>query len=268
MQIEGGSPFLISTNGECAPHLLNKTVAADICSTRESIDKLQKWLGSTALNPKKIIEEAKAKSGCESESCLYTRVPTLDKKDLEIRFTPRGPWNSTQWLSNDNIDDVLAAYNVKFPRFKHIEFQMRDFKAVGDELGKLDWCDLAKNYDCLGCVLNTDVTGGPGEHWTAFFVDFIRGTVEYFDSAAQTPHAEFTDLIVTTAHGLSECSGKKFVDEAVVQLEHQKENTECGVYSLYYIISRIHGVPFSRFRKSRVPDSDMILFRQFLFRHL
>jgi Ulp1 family protease len=144
---------------------------------------------------------------------------------------------------------------------------MRDFKLQGGELANLDWKTLSQKYDHLGCVLNTDVSGGPGEHWTAIFIDFKNGTVEYFDSAAQIPHKEFSDFIIETAHELTKLTSKKYTDVLVTKIEHQKENTECGVYSLYYILSRLHGVKYSAFEFKRVPDDMMVDFRKFLFRH-
>lgn len=257
------SPFIIPLN-ECAPQI--KMVAQNICSTTENLDKLKKWLQITG-GPQKIIDQAKAKSGCTSESCLYKTVSVLADSDLDARFKKTGPWNSTEWLSNEDIDqNVLQDYEKKFPRFKHIEFQMRDFESRRGELAKLNWLELAKHYDCLACALNTDRSGGAGEHWTAFYVDFIGGTVEYFDSAGQKPLKEFSDFAIETAHTLS-AGGKKFRDEMVTKIEHQRENTECGVYTLYYILCRLHGTPFKSFEFKRVPDDMMVEFRKYLWRH-
>jgi hypothetical protein len=199
---------------------------------------------------------------------LYKKIPTLDKSQLDERFNPEGPWNSVKWLSNTDIDQVLEKYAEKFPRFKHMHFEMRDFVARGGDLARVDWADMAKKYDYLGCVLNTDLTGGSGEHWTAIFVDFKRGTVEYFDSAGVTPpHCEFTDFVVDTAHKLTEATGRQFRDVLVTKIVHQLDNTECGVYSLYYILSRLHGVKHEAFEYKRVPDDVMVDFRRFLFRN-
>lgn len=263
MTDSGKSPFIIPLN-ECAPHI--KMVHTNICSSSENIEKLKNWL-QTSGPPKKIIEEAKAKTNCNSESCLYKKVDVLSVDDLEERFKKEGPWNSTAWLSNEDIDEnVLEQWTKKFPRFKHITFQMRDFESRKSELARLNWLELAKEYDSLGCALNTDRTGGPGEHWTAFYVDFKNHTVEYFDSGGTTPLKEFSDFAINTADILSE-SGKKYTDEIVCKIEHQKENTECGVYTLYYILSRLHGVPFKAFEFKRVPDDMMVEFRKYLWRH-
>jgi hypothetical protein len=44
------------------------------------------------------------------------------------------------------------------------------------------------------------------------------------------------------------------------------DNSSCGPYSLYYIISRLEGVSSDAFQKNRIPDHKMWEFRKILFR--
>jgi len=46
---------------------------------------------------------------------------------------------------------------------------------------------------------------------------------------------------------------------------HQRGDTECGVYSLYYIRQRLEGTPARWFATDTVPDDAMIKFRKHLF---
>lgn len=258
----GDSHALVKVvQGECAPNVT--TLAPGVCSDRESLDQLRTALKIMATQPQAIVAEAEKKTGCSSESCALKKAGVK----VDERFRPEGPWKSTTWLSNQDIDDVLDQYAKKFPEFKHVEFQMRDFESQGGELARVPWCDVAKQYTSLGCVINTDLSSGSGEHWTPIFVDFPGGTVEYFDSAGQEPHKEFSSFIIKVAHTLSQCTGRKFRDVCLTNVEHQKENTECGVYSLYYILSRLHRVGYKAFEFKRVPDDMMVLFRQSIFRH-
>jgi len=250
--------------GECAPNI---TAIDGVCSDQATLNKLRDQLKIMATQPKAIIKEAGQKLGCTSESCALAKAGLID----EARFHPEGPYKSTKWLSNTDIDSVLEQYTKKFPRFKHVDFHMRDFALQGGELMKL--CEpeyvkqLIKNYDTLGCVLNTDLSSGSGEHWTPLFIDFKEGTVEYFDSAGQPPHREFTEFIIKVAANLGRVTGRQFRDIAITKIEHQMKNTECGVYSLYYIISRLYGVKHTAFEFKRIPDNMMELFRASLFRN-
>lgn len=51
----------------------------------------------------------------------------------------------------------------------------------------------------------------------------------------------------------------------VCKIRQQQSRTECGVYSLFYIWSRLNGVPYSYFEETPVPDQLMFEFRQHLF---
>ena len=245
---------------ECSPAI--KQIEIGICSSNEMIQKFKKWLDIESNNktPKEIIKEVNSKTGCSSESCSVAKIIP---EELDNRFNPLGPWNSTNWLSNTNIDKVFNLYKKKIHGFVPISFQMRDFaKSPNSELANFDFLGAKKSgIKYVACALNTDWSSGSGEHWVSFFVDFPNKTVEYFDSAGQTPHPEFTQLLVDTASKLS------FIDDCITTIQHQTQNTECGVYTLFYILSRLHGVPSKKFRGRRIPDDLMVAFRKFLFRH-
>ena len=49
-------------------------------------------------------------------------------------------------------------------------------------------------------------------------------------------------------------------------IEHQRGNTECGMYSLYLIIQLLTGKhDYEYFMKNRIPDKDMQLLRKEYF---
>lgn len=47
---------------------------------------------------------------------------------------------------------------------------------------------------------------------------------------------------------------------------HQRENTECGIYSMYFISSLLDGKRFNDFLGRRIPDSEMEQYRKRFFR--
>lgn len=249
---------------ECSPHIKHNK---GVCSSSESIEIMKQWLNIDINDPKKIVELAKEKTDCNSESCLYKKM-NLSPEDLKERFNPQGPYNSTNWLNNTNIDQVLEKYTYKFPHFKCVQYQMIDFKKMNTELNNVNWQDLLnKKVESFACIVNTDVSTGPGQHWVALFIDFQQFTVEYFDSAGQDPQPEILEFLIETSSELSNLSKKKWKDICVTKLQHQLENTECGVYSLFYIICRLHDIPYRFFEHTRVPDEEMEAFRKSLYRH-
>jgi hypothetical protein len=255
------------TKDECSPLVAD---GEGVCSSNYTINKIRQWLQLPENTPpKKVMEEAMEKTQCTSEACVIQSpmIEELPKKEI-LRFKPQGPKNNTQWLSNSNIDNVLALIAAQNPSFKHVTFQFIDFQSYGGELAKLDWEGIVKKYKNLGCVINTDHKGNPGKHWICVFVDLVGGTVEYFDSAGQGVPAEIIKWMTETAIELSRITGRKFKDVIVTTMEHQRGETECGVYTLFYISARRAGVPFGFFEHTRVPDQDMEEFREYLFRNV
>ena len=213
--------------------------------------------------------------------------------ELDRRFKTEGPRNSTHLLSNFNIDGVLQEWAVTFPEFYNYNFNMMDFEVVGGSLARTDVAGILEGRESqnlgkmggliqrpcntFGCVLNTDVSTGHGKHWVAVFGD-CRGegewTVEYFNSAGNAPPGPVTRWLENSAARLMEyrmAHPRKFgVGEVtsipLTDIRHQDSQTECGLYTLYYIRRRLEGAPLSEFRSARIPDNAMVEFRKHIFR--
>lgn len=88
-------------------------------------------------------------------------------------------------------------------------------------------------------------------------------TIEYFNSSGRPPPRQVIQWMERQADFLKRSGA---VDTVVVtSLAHQRSKTECGLYALYYIRSRLEGRPWRAFRSARVPDKDMEAFRQHVF---
>ena len=126
---------------------------------------------------------------------------------------------------------------------------------------------------CMGVVLNTDIHTNGGKHWFALFFDFRNQnkiTLEYFNSSGNMPMEEVHDYLVRfqrkvlKAYPQSECN-----IERVSSVQIQNSQTECGVYSCYFVISRAEGISVNEFRNlchKGIPDSLMIEYRKHMFR--
>ena len=68
--------------------------------------------------------------------------------------------------------------------------------------------------------------------------------------------------------GARDASTPLAVSRAVTSVAHQRSQTECGPYSLYYIRRRLEGAPVETFTdpKVRISDEAMEEFRRYLFR--
>ncbi len=267
---------------ECAH---DKTQAA-ICSPKSAIRKLSKFTGVDGPN-EKILEAAKKKTSCKTEACIYKNkeVQNFISNDevteiLKEHFKPSGPAFSTEWLSNYNIDDVLDQFSKKHKSFYHVYFQMRDFeknklkpseKANPEMLHRsLADIDFAKQIKegtrSFGCVLNTDLSSGSGQHWFCLFGDFRKQPyqLEYFNSAGDAPLDEVQVWLDKTKHQIMKDTGKP-VKLVICRTHHQRDGHSCGPYSLFYIVNRLKGVPSEAFNKDIGGDARMLKWRKELF---
>ena len=264
--------------GECAFFIENN----DLCFSSEIKGKLKKIVDNLTENKvesdKKAVDFLKKKFNCNNESCLLQKSEIkreigddVAKKELERRFKPSGPWDSTQWFSNFNIDEVLEQFTKKYKsnNFLHIPFQMRDFESIGTELATVDLSEKYKaGMGCFGVVLNTDKSTGRGQHWFCIFGDFRKEpfTIEYFNSSGSAPLNEVQIWMKKTKNRLQKNLRKPINDIIVSRIRHQTDNHSCGSYSIYYILSRLENIPKEYFKSNRVCDKLMHKFRSSIFR--
>lgn len=153
----------------------------------------------------------------------------------------------------------------------------------------------------IATVFNLDCASGGGFHWTSLFIDMSKlkstgkATVEYFDSVGDhgvvgqrgprlDPPVHNNKKFKEHRGGYGSCSrveipqflellkeelvsmGAKDAQVVRNDYAHQKGDTECGVYALYFITQRLKGVPFDEFIINEMTDSDMNRLRKFFFR--
>ncbi len=289
--------FKDQINNECGFH-----VSGDICIDGETLRKLERLVideepvtGIISTNsdgeptyhtepatspPEMIVNKLKRKYNCDSELCVLGRreietilTPAEIRSIMHNRFKPVGPRDTTDWLSNEDIDSVLHQIHNKYMdtdnQFFHIPFQMRDFAKTRTELATLNFPqEYRKKYRTFGTVVNTDYSDGKGIHWFALFGDFRTKpyTIEYFNSSGESPLDEILMWMNDAAADWTQELKTPVKTVIASTLVHQRDNHSCGPYSLYYIISRLEGVPSSEFGRVRIKDNTMHLFRKYLFR--
>lgn len=311
------SPLKSNTAPDECAHNPNRK-PGEPCSSPAVIETIADFLSATdRSSTDRSATERSAKSGagaapiesvaellqCDSESCVvqhpkiraHARKMGTDEQiaeDLETRFKPPGPRNTTQLTSNFDLDAVLRQWaNTEFPDFFPYPFAMIDFAETGGSLATIDPADVIRGSvpvsiglsrratdrrpcKVMGCVINTDYSTGPGKHWVAVCIDARpAGTaqdpwrVEFFNSSGNPPPPQVARWMEKTRDHLEREFNVKVVDEAVSRLRHQKSRTECGLYSLYFLRRRCEGAPASEFRKTEIPDAAMTEFRKHVFRH-
>lgn len=234
-----------------------------------------------STNPKTIWEKLRLNmdSVCDSERCWLRQQFTnnkLGKELLSTTFAPKAPdkWkiNQKEWLNSMDITNVMRQWEHKYHDFIFIGPSPIDFDHVLSH-GECVWNELcnfclhkiiARGKSKIGIVFNTDPHNLPGAHWVAMFIDINRKFVFYFDSVGDKMPNEihqFGKRVVAQAAELG--ITMDFVSNYKVQ--HQKGNTECGIYTIYMITQLLEGKNYTYFMNSRISDKEMLDLRSFYF---
>lgn len=275
------------TDNECS-----HDVDDNICSRGPMIQNMREFYKmksgmSAPGKPEGVVKELGDLLGVNTELQILNhpefkrfagRGVDIEKQE---RFLPKGPKNTTALLDNFNIDDTLEQLARKYNRnsnhkfkFYHCPFQMIDFEKTKSELSRLSIKSLyEEGYNSFGCVLNTDVSTGPGKHWFCIFWDGSgAGTkedpwvMEYFNSSGNYPREPVHDWIYSKIAEASRELNKKMVLCIATKYQIQNDRHSCGVYCLAYIYYRLHGKPRGWFIEEGLDDKDMLEFRKKLFR--
>lgn len=263
-----------------------------ICSQKEEIELMKNYLKAEynmtippetssaevlkiLMNKLNIHDELKLWQNSDFSNYVGERTAI---KVVNKIFKPEGPCNSTRLLDNYNIDNSLEQWSQNgiemFKKnFYHVPFQMIDFAKTNSELARLRIDDLIKKgYDCFGVILNTDISSGRGLHWFCIYGDLQhKGTkddpiaLEFFNSSGNPPVLEVEIWMRKVVRDLQAAGITCKIIRSIPQ-RIQFSNTECGVFSLIYILSRLENKPTNWFYNVKADDKDMIRYRQVLFR--
>jgi hypothetical protein len=243
----------------CSPHSNIHKINPETCLTPDAIKKIKTNYNEknpksaiTIDNPQNVFKSLKQKLKCSAkldststtDLCWIKNIdnPNLQKEIKKKIFIPEKPteWkkNPTEWLSNFDIMDVLKQYEEAYPYFRFIGPSPIDFdKNISGSCVNRDLCLFKINptdsKQQIGIIFNLDKHDEPGSHWVSMYIDIGDKHIYYFDSASTSVPNEigaFKDRLIKENPDFS------FVSN---DIEHQKGNTECGMYSLYFIIKML-----------------------------
>lgn len=234
---------------------------------------------------------------CKIESCWLNQSfvkSGLKREALDKFFAPKQPlsWkkNPDEWLSSIDIKAVMHQYEKKYHCFKFIGPSPIDYDAkldstscVCDELCNFNLEDYVKQKKFkIGVIFNLDPHNKGGSHWVAVFINIRSGEICFFDSFAHPPDPQI-DKFMKNVIEQSKAVLKNWREGAYrnilsrdIQLKplkyhynktrHQFSHTECGMYSMYFIINMLRKkATFESFQKKRVPDDLMYKLRNEYF---
>ena len=218
--------------------------------------------------------ESRMVQHCDSEWCW---IDNLGLDGLNSTFRPPRPVGKYQWLSTSDIHAVLKQYEESYPDFIFLGPVSIDFCSLtGNEVCKINLKTSKRNGKTkIGIVFNTDPSTDQGQHWISMFIDISNPDpslheIGYFDSYGLAPLAPEIQALVRTLKSQNPNIKLKLNcndDMCTRAIRHQKNNSECGVYSINYIVTRLTGQSWEDIViKGRWTDEQMVKLRKIFFR--
>lgn len=269
----------------CAPNSNVNKAFDSTCLSASQIEEMR--VAHNRKYPNKIISQStpeqvhtqlkEAEAGrCNAERCLVKEY--LSPKVVKEQFAPRKPklWKKKPkaWLADSEIQDVMNQYeknsNFAFygPSMIDYDFKYKTGKCECQALCKFSSAEhIQKGKPLVGVVFNLDKHNEKGSHWTALFLDLNESVVMYFDSAGDPPPPEVKRLVTQMQETIP--PGHTVPRFTYNSMEHQKGTSECGMYSMYFLITSLRansraGI-FKEFNDTRIPDAKVAELRNVYF---
>ncbi len=230
---------------------------------------------------------------CATEDCWLEKIDDagLRRKIDEYFFAPDQPkeWrkNPTFWLSNIEIKKVMDQYEVAYPEFEFMGPTPIDYdapnKSNGDKCVNMQMChidlakEMAKGKRKFGVVFNLSKQGTYGSHWVALYADLTEQLLFFFDSNGDGPNKQIQKFM-ENLEGQAKQIGKPLKRVTNLGWRHQNEDTECGMYSMYFLITMLTGQPsgeekqpmplkkrMNMFLTKKIEDKYMKMYRKIYF---
>jgi hypothetical protein len=296
----------------CAPNYADGTVS---CFTKDLLVKIislynnnyadQIQVGNGA-NKRDLWEAIQSKmyKRCGNDETCWIEQGFLKKvqPDLEQYFKPLAPLGRYQWLSTDDIDNVMRQYADKYKDFKFAGPLPMDFMSLRDKdsiyLQQLDLNrEASKGYRNIGIIFNMDPSTESGSHWVSLNIDLNKKEIHYFDSYGNKSNEDnqyrlpyydsygeyhrekkisipneiqkfvFQTMkrMVGSNTGNTENGMKMPYTLRINSIQHQYANSECGIYSMLFLL-KSRSSSFDQITQDIITDEVANQARNTLFR--
>jgi len=270
------APSIKFNTGSCIDLPILIEMAKAYNSTNNKKIKLSPKLET--LNPKKYKKyllkqfQDRYNNVCDTQYC-WTQQDFVDKMNEIMRneltkftYRPQGPMGKFEWLNTTHLNEVMEQYERVHKDFKFLGAVPMDF----DSLPVLGIKDINiddyinKGITKFGIVFNLDEHWQSGSHWVSGYMDVKNGKMYYFDSYGIEPEER--------ARKLLRRFGKYAEDKFNIKINcshnktrHQYGNSECGMYSLNFILELLDGKNFEDLTETKIPDTKVNYLRPIFF---
>lgn len=265
------------SNSSCIPLNILIDMANAYNKSGEN-SKIKLYKNFETLNPTKykkyLLKEFKNNLGssCKTQICwtkqdFINNMQEATREELiKYTFRPEGPEGRFEWLNTININEVMKQYEAKYKDFIFfgaIPINFDELPVLG--IKNINYKNLLdKGKTKLGFIFNLDRHDQDGSHWVALFVNLSDGLIYFFDSYGLPPKQEIRTLMRRIYRFCEFSIGNKIISDHN-KIRHQFDNSECGVYSINFIIRMLNGDKFEKICQDKTPDDVINKFRNEYF---
>jgi hypothetical protein len=255
---------------KCSPAVEGQKINSESCLTKPLLSKAV-FEGNRSIQV--VIDEC-----ANDDKCVISKITDENKrKEIEeTAFAPKQPseWklNINEWLSDTDILQVISQYvdaHNEFvflgPSYIDFDYKFNAGECVENSLCKFSLADYIKRGKTkIGIIFNLDDHTKSGSHWVSLYIDVKGKYMFYFDSAAN-PMPREVAVLIDRIKKQAKSLKMRFKVHTNGTFEHQYSNTECGMYSLFFLITMLtnkyedkmfknikHKITF--FKRHRIPD--------------
>ena len=247
-----------------------------------TIEDNKYWLWCTILDR---LVESKIKG--KKQLAIKKTLKNICKKELKPEKPEAWYRNPKTWLSNYDIQNVMVQYE-KTKKYKYvflgvfpIDFAVKSMtgSCMYSSICSIDIKKyLKKGKKFIGLITNLDKHDESGSHWTSTFLvidpNLPTYGAYYYDSTGNTIPSYLFDFIKNVKLQCEYLNPKKEFVMIQNKKQHQRKNTECGMFSMVYQIRWInkHIVKHNNTSLTEITgnpyidDDNMLRLRDYLFR--
>jgi hypothetical protein len=195
-------------------------------------------------------------------------------KDAEIElftFKTKYPdeWkkNRYTWLNTYDILYVMKQYEKIHDDFVFLGVPPSDCPTkIHCELSNIDIPKMVgSGIRRMGVIFNLDTSQQNGSHWVGFYSEFNKkkAQLNYYDSYGEPP----IPLIAQFMNHLATKFEKNGIQPTLMYNDkrHQYGGSECGVFSMNFLLERLGGTTMYDISQMDILDKDMNYLRQILY---
>lgn len=277
------SPSMGFVNGSCIPlSILYKIAEAYNETTNNKIQLIEKdGIDEKYLDKYKLYLVNELQIALDKDQTKWSEYDFIDKLDKDVKeileksiFRIEGPNKQFEWMDSIRMTLVMGQYEDLYQKFKYLGSVPLDFEKHSIyKIKDISFKELEDNgKHRFGLIINSDKHTGGGQHWFMMFFDLEKGEIYFIDSCAKEPETygkEIEEFVDTIKEYLK---SKGFKEEDIIYkyntIPHQEGNSECGVYSMYYIEKFLEGKTFDEITKNVITDDEVNEYRLKFFSNI